>query len=648
MEFANNIYSWLTKENGSNCIKQLSDNQILNIASDINAIFSETNLVDSKPELSLPRLVVVGTQSSGKSSVLNAIMAMDLLPTGKNMVTRTPLDIRLHKLTNGKNSDGWIEFGYYDGAAWITDTKLTLTVPSPTIEEITQVRKVISKKTVDVAGEGMNISFTPIVIKIYSPYVPNLSLIDLPGLTMVACTDKGQPEDIKDRIENLVNSYIKQPRTIILAVMQARSDLETDLGLALIKKYDSQGQRTIGVLTKPDLMNFETHVGEYLTNSISKNLMLSYGYYVVRNRSDKESQDADILKGFEIEKNYFMNHYEYKKQLYKDRIGTLNLTRDLSKILISSIQELIPSVMTEMLNLESKVNKKLDRMGESLPQTKEGKLSIMNRFVTNYFYKFVDSIESRGTILNTGKQIKDVFIGFRNDLHDIHPFKNNQIYSDSYFKDVISSFEGNHMSFNIPPIQVLEACMIDDKHKPMLLLQEPSLRCVDTVCENLVQLIRQIAQQEEFSQFPPLSNHIVSVFVEDIIAPLKMKAKQMIIDIIKFQEDYIWTDSKEFFNSLTQLTKSGKFDHNSIIQLMESYYSAVKDIIADTVPKIIMSKIVREMERNIQPILFQKVVSEEKIGLLREDESVEKQRTYYTDLKNRIDGIKRTFSKSNV
>lgn len=645
MEIANNLYKIFYKDQTVNCIKQLSDNQILNIANDINSLFSETNLAETKFELTLPRLVVVGTQSSGKSSVLNAIMTMDILPTGKNMVTRTPLDIRLFKLKESQNDIGWIEFGHYKDGDWMKEEKINIKVPIPNQDEITKIRNFITKKTTELAGEGMNISPTPIIIKIYSPYVPNLSLVDLPGLTMVACVDKGQPIDIKDRIENLVSSYIKQNRTIIIAVMQSRSDLETDLGLALIKKHDTDGQRTIGVLTKPDLMNYETHIGEYLTNNISKNLMLAYGYYVLRNRSDKETKEMDILKGFEMEKAYFSNHYEYKKPIYKDKVGIQNLTNNLSKILISSISEMIPSVMTEIISLETKVNKKLEKMGESLPTTKEGKINILNKYVSNYYYRFFDSIESRGTVLNTGKMIKDIFVEYRKELHNIHPFLSNKIYDESYFKNISSSFEGNHMSFYIPPIQILEACMTDEKLKPILSLRERSTRCVDDICKTIIDLFKSISQQEEFMQYPSLASFIMSVIIDEVITPLKIKAKQQIIDIIKFEEDYIWTDSKEFATVLLNLTKDNKFDQDSIKKMLESYFTAIKDIVAHIVPKIIMSEIVRKMEKTLLSYMFQKIVTEDKITLLKEDDDIDKQRKYYIELRSRIESIKKIFSK---
>jgi dynamin 1-like protein len=650
-----NLYNWWTTDTNKPGISSLSENQILSVANDINSIFSETTLVENKPELTLPRLVVVGTQSSGKSSVLTNIIGMDILPTGSNMVTRTPLDIRMHKLSASK--EGWIEFGTYQQQLytfedktpeWITEMKIPITIPIPTESEVAKVKDFITHKTNELAGPTMNICATPIIMKIYSPNVPNLSLTDLPGLTMVACVDKGQPTDIKEKIEELVISYIKQPRTIIIAVMQARTDLETDLGLALIKKHDFDGKRTIGVLTKPDLMNYDTHVGEYLTNSISKNLMLTYGYYVVKNRSSKEVAELDIFKGFEIEKSYFNTHPEYKKSIYKNNIGISNLVNNLSKILITSITEMIPSVMNEIMSLEMKLNQKLDRMGTSLPASKDGKLSTLNKYSSNFYYKFIDSVESRGNSINSGKLIKDIFVDYRHALAGIKPFSNSLIYNEEYFRRVASSFEGNHMSFHIPPIQVLEACMVDPDLRPILQLKELSTMCVESVCETLMDLIRNITVQEEFAQFPPLASHIMSIILEDVIVPLQNKAKQDIISNITYEEDYIWTDSKQFSHSLLEITQKGKFDAEAIRHLLDSYYSAIKKVIVHTVPKIIMSVVVREIEKTLLAYLIHNIVVDDKIPLLREDEGIEKQRSYYTDLKARIDSIKRLIPKRTV
>lgn len=648
MKIANgvsSVYNWLKSGNIDSTIRQLSDNQILNIANEINDIFAKTNLGETSACLKLPKIVVVGGQSSGKSSLLNSIISFDILPTNTNLCTRTPIDIRLHQVKN--MVDGYVEFGRNTNDGWITENKISIKQPIPLESEIKQIRDMIEEKTNEIAGTLSNISSTPLVLNIYSPNVPNLSLTDLPGLTMLACTDRGQPEDIRERIEELTTKYIRQENTIILCVMGSRSDLETDIGLALIKKND-MGQRIIGVLTKPDLMNSETHIGDYLLGNISKNLMLTYGYYVVKNRNNQESKLHDILKGFELEREYFNIHPEYKKLIYKDRVGTNNLVYNLNKILVNSIKESLPSVMTEIISLENKINSKLDKIGQNILDTKEAKLSYMNKYISNFYYKFSDSIESRGTVLNTGKSIKDAFVTYRNELLEIKPFTNEKIYNKEYFENIISSFEGNHMSFHIPPIQILEACMTDSRYMPIMTLQRKSIDCVDKICELVLNLLRSIALQEEFAQYSQLATHVMSSLIDIIISKAKDKTKQRITELLHNENAYIWTDSDEFIIKLREATVNSDFNLNVMVEFLESYFNSVKYIIAHSVPKIIMSNTIREIENSMLSYLLQTFVTEDKIILLKQDEEIENQRVYYNDMRNRILAIKKDFHNAKT
>ena len=274
----------------------IDNTQILRIGNTLSGLFSE-----AQSPIKPPRIVVVGTQSAGKSSVLNNILEMELMPTGKQMVTRTPINLQLINSSESKT-----EFGNYQDGIWQSKVMIPLSQPDPTKEEICQIKEQIEKQTIEKAGNNKNITSHEIVIKVYSPKVPDLNLIDLPGLTMVACTDKGQPADIKDRIRRLVSSYIAQERTIILAVIAARVDLEADMALELIKHHDPEGERTVGVLTKVDLMNTDSHIGSYITQNISKDLQLKYGYFAVRNKALPETSISD---GYLEEKNYYVLKY---------------------------------------------------------------------------------------------------------------------------------------------------------------------------------------------------------------------------------------------------------------------------------------------------------------------------------------------------
>lgn len=641
------VYWPFNKDEVVNTMSKLSDSKLINKANEINSILNDTHIDGYKNnvDLTLPILVVVGSQSAGKSSVLNNITGKKILPTGQLMTTRTPMEMHMHKINKGLQE--YIEFGEYSREkSWVVEKKILLDTPIPQTSQIDQIREHIAAKTIEICGPGMNISSRPIIFKLYSPFVPNLSLVDLPGLTMVACEDKGQPANIKELIENLIGSYIENKKSIIIAVMQARPDIEADIGLAFVKKYDNNGERTIGVLTKPDLMNADNHVGDYLINSnkISKNLMLNHGYYLLKNCNDRNAMD--IVQGFKAEAEYFASHPEYKKAIYKNKVGITNLSNNLTKILVASIKETIPTVMTGIIALETNITNLLAKMGDDLPCSKEGKLSILNKYITSFNTKFVDSIESRGNpVFNTGKTIKDIMISFRENVMQIKPFDNDAIYNDAYFNSVKSSFEGNHMSYYTPPIQILESCMTDPNYRPCLLLKNPATKCVDQISSVIIDLIRSILAMDEFSQYPPLASFIMTNLVDHIISQKKMSANEVIMHNIQIQEAYIWTENAQFKESLKEITREPNFKTESLRKFLESYYQSIKLTLSDVVPKIIMFHMIRFMEENIPIYLLENMGKEDKIELLKEDPNVDKQRKYYQDIKNRINNVKSSLFK---
>ena len=642
MNFANQIYSWFSADDTN--IKNLANNEILQIANELNGLFSEVN--DNNHKITLPKIVVVGTQSSGKSTVLNAIMALDILPTGKNMVTRTPLDIRLHK---NKLNEARIELGYYSDNGWISDKSIKLTLPNATKEEIDVIRNYISKKTNELAGDQMNISRVPIYLQIYSPNVPDLSLVDLPGLIMVARTDNGQPKNMPEQIEKLVESYIKDQNTITLAIMQSRSDLETDLGLALIKKYKCS--KTIGVLTKPDLMNNDSHIGNYLctessvrgSNNISRDLMLDYGYFVIKNKSSNDNDDYDINKIIDMEKKYFQSHWEYSKAIYQNKIGYSSLIKELSKILINAIRDTIPSAFQKLADIELELIKKQSLLGKNPPCTKESQLVELNSYLNNFNKALNNCIESNGTVNNMGKDIKICFEQYRSIIDNIKPFiKNkNNTYDDNYFKEMITGFEGYHISSFVSPVTLLERCITDNKFRPIHILKKPSNDCLNNISKILTYGIQKILQQDEFSKYPSLSNLIIKQIMEDLIVPSIKKSETQIENILQFELDYIWTNNDTFLDILGKFSLSNKDDYNNLRILLNNYYDTIKENIKNIVPKIIMSLVVRYIQKNMIIHLSPHIVNENNISLLKEDPKIEDERKYCNSILDKIHTIKK-------
>ncbi|KAF5100331.1 hypothetical protein D0Z00_001299 [Geotrichum galactomycetum] len=210
------------------------DDQIMLLTRKMIEIRGILQQVDQSDTIQLPSIVVIGSQSSGKSSVLEAIVGHEFLPKGANMVTRRPIELTLINTPNIA-----AEYGEFPalGLGKITD--------------FTQIQKTLTDLNLAVP-EAEAISDEPIQLRIYSPTVPDLTLIDLPGFIQVAASD--QPETLKQKINLLCEKYIQSPN-IILAISSADVDMANSSALKASRRIDPRGERTIGVITKMDLVD---------------------------------------------------------------------------------------------------------------------------------------------------------------------------------------------------------------------------------------------------------------------------------------------------------------------------------------------------------------------------------------------------------
>lgn len=214
--------------------EEARDDQMMVLTKKMIEIRTILQTVGQSNALTLPSIVVIGSQSSGKSSVLEAIVGHEFLPKGSNMVTRRPIE-----LTLVNTPDAQAEYGEFPalGLGKITDfssiqrtlTELNLAVP-----------------------DSECVSDDPIQLTISSPHVPDLSLIDLPGYIQVVGQD--QPLELKAKIADLCDKYI-QPPNVILAISAADVDLANSTALRASRRVDPRGERTIGVVTKMDLVD---------------------------------------------------------------------------------------------------------------------------------------------------------------------------------------------------------------------------------------------------------------------------------------------------------------------------------------------------------------------------------------------------------
>ena len=629
----NNVanYLWNKDFNEPNI---LSNKEILKVASILNSSYIDNNLVD------LPKLVVVGTQSSGKSSLLNSLIGLDILPVGKSMTTRTPLHLELIQSSN----ENRIEFGNYNNYNWITEKKIPINYPNLTNECKEHIRMEIESQTINKAGNGLNISINPIYIKIYASNVPNLSLIDLPGLTSVAITDKGQPKDIKEQIISLVLNYIKQQNTIILAIITARPDIEADMAMELVKQADPKGDRTIGILTKLDLMNEDADVSNYLDNNICSDLKLKYGYYGIRNRSN---QSQTIQEALAIERTYFQNHSVYKNEKYKLRLGIPIVSTSLSHILVNNIKQCLPKVLQDINKKLEETSVSLEELGTSVPQNKEIKINIINGLLSQYIKVFIHAIEYRGSTYQTGRKIKDSFDNFRKNIDSYNPFID---YDDEYIISLLKSYDGMHMSFPYLPIEVLENTLKDKKVRPIYKLYEPSQKCLQEILEimnnqNQIILAGTCGEDRQISKYPNLIKTINNLILNDILLPRLHNTEKKIKELIEQEESYIWTDDKIFLqlisSDFSKIIQNDSFDIVKFKKILYEYYKTIIRNVRENIPKCIVYHLIKNTTDNLSSFLFDKILSCDVNTLLEEYPEIEEKRKYLEKNKKDLQEIKK-------
>ncbi|KAK2603049.1 hypothetical protein N8I77_009533 [Diaporthe amygdali] len=210
-----------------------NDDQMMVLTKKMIEIRNILSNVGQSSALTLPSIVVIGSQSSGKSSVLEAIVGHEFLPKGSNMVTRRPIELTLINTPESKS-----EYGEFPDLGLKTS-------------DFSSVQRTLTDLNLAVPDSEC-VSDDPIRLSIYSPSVPDLSLIDLPGYIQVV--GQNQPLELKSKIAELCDKYIQAPN-VILAISAADVDLANSTALRASRRVDPRGERTIGVVTKMDLVD---------------------------------------------------------------------------------------------------------------------------------------------------------------------------------------------------------------------------------------------------------------------------------------------------------------------------------------------------------------------------------------------------------
>ncbi|AFZ81151.1 dynamin, putative [Theileria equi strain WA] len=575
--------------------------------------------------INLPRICVAGTQSSGKSSVLESIVGIDFLPRGDGIVTRRPIEFRLNRLTDiaedGTKPKPYIVFEGNDEKFY----------------DFERARSYIQDLTNQRAGTNKGIVDDPIVLSVYSPDCPDLSLIDLPGVTRVPLKNSDQTDDIEMLTKEMIMRYASDPRTIILAVVAANVDMSTSDALQLARRADPQGIRTLGVITKIDLMDRGASAYSMLQND---EVPLRLGYTGVKNRSQQDiAEGVTIEEALKREHAFFSEHKIYRN-LNPSLWGVGSLVNKLTNVLLRHISTVLPELKAEILNRIKITEDKLSHLGTGAPIDSKERLELLWMMITEYCDMFNGTIRGKYVAglhdlldkdIVSSVQIRTVYNELLENLINQNVFDK---LSDVEIDQAIRIHEGDSLP-GFPSPDSFEYLMLPQ----LQTLKAPIFECLDKVYQTLELLSVRVAEHI-FGRFPALCD-VVLTLSQKIFMEEKENTKICLSRYVESETSYIFTNDAKYMTETTEdkvePQKSGYYIADKASQItnstasvisgtidafkgrktrynaqfiqeirkrLNSYFAIVLRNVRDTVPKVIGHFLVRKVQRTMQHKIY--------------------------------------------
>ena len=338
----------------------------------------------------------------------------------------------------------------------------------------------------------------------------------------------------------MVLKFISKPNAVILAVTAANTDLANSDGLKLAREVDPEGTRTVGVLTKVDLMDAGTDVVDILAGRV---IPLRLGYVPVVNRGQR---DIDMKKAVSAaltaEKDFFENHPSYRSKA--QYCGTPFLARKLNTILMHHIRNTLPDIKNKIQQQLSKFQSELAALGGSMGESNSA--SVVLQIITEFCNEFRTVIDGNSNDLSVnelagGARISFVFHElYSNGIKAIDPF---DMVKDADIRTILYNSSGSS-----PALFVGTTAFEVIVKQQIKRLEDPSLKCCTLVYDELVRILAQLlAKNQSFRRFPALRerfNQVVIQFFKKCMAP----TTKLVTDFVSAEATYLNTGHPDFIS----------------------------------------------------------------------------------------------------
>ncbi|XP_056088974.1 interferon-induced GTP-binding protein Mx-like [Rhinichthys klamathensis goyatoka] len=584
------------------------------------------DLVDSlrslgvEKDLNLPAIAVIGDQSSGKSSVLEALSGV-ALPRGTGIVTRCPLVLKLKKITKDNNWHGLLSY---------KDQIKQLKNPAEIENAVLNAQTVL-------AGEGEGISHEMITLEIQSSDVPNLTLIDLPGIARVATGN--QPKDIEKQIKDLIETFIKRQETISLVVVPANIDIATTEALKMASKVDSTGERTLGILTKPDLVDkgMEEMVVRTVNNQV---IQLKKGYMIVKCRGQQDiNEKLDLVKALEKERRFFDENAHFRSLLEDGKATIPHLAERLTKELVEHINKTLPQLQKQLEMKLEETKEDLRALGDGVPTDEHEKSDFLITKIRHFNHALEEGKRAEEDLKNSDSDMR-VFTKIREEFGKWKLFLYaKSIKTEETLRDEVVKYIRTCRGKELPEFLNYRTFEnIVKKHIEEL--EEPALKLLKDVTDIVHSCVDRVVNSH-FNAFSHLLRAAKDP-IEDFFDEQFQKAEEKIhyqfeIEKIVYCEDSLYSDQLNNVKQKNVIKWMASVDVREMAYHLTSYFKITSDRLANQVPLIVQYHMLDQYISQLQNAMLAIIGRNNPGMLLQEDSGVARKRK---ELKERLERLK--------
>ncbi|XP_066516308.1 interferon-induced GTP-binding protein Mx1-like [Hoplias malabaricus] len=580
-------------------------------------LIDSLRLIGIDDDLALPTIAVIGDQSSGKSSVLEALSGV-ALPRGSGIVTRCPLELKLRKIKGGVQ---W--------RAVISYKERYIEFDDPSL-----VEAYVENAQNELAGDGVGICDDLITLEIMSPEVCDLTLIDLPGIARVPV--KGQPEDIGEQIKYLIRSFIEKDETINLVVVPCNVDIATTEALKMAQEVDPEGKRTLAILTKPDLVDrgTERNILDVVRNQV---IPLSKGYIVVKCRGQQQIDNKISLEeATRVERDFFKRHEYFSCLLNEDKATIQCLATKLTQDLVDHIKKSLPLLSEQIKKQLWDLRKELGEYDAGPPLD-----PVMRKeFFITTLMKFNDTINRLAT--GAVGDEDNLFVELRSEFKK---WKGHLDSTKSSFHEtvqaVMQEYDVKYRGRELPGFSdysVFEMVV----QRLVIQLKGPAIETLRVIRATIQKQFSDVSRSC-FLTYPFLQC-VAANKIDNIQSKQESKVEQRILEQFEM-EQLVYTQDGIYFKSLRETGDGEKVSEDNFTvldtrskypEMLKAYYEIVVQRLADQVPMLIRYFMLKESAHLLCREMLGLLDGANVAEALREESDVSRRRV---NVQNRVDRL---------